>query len=111
GVLKTFTAVLSIARLQASRSIPDPAVFDPAELAADMAELYEPVCEEKELQFDAELERHLTVRANREFLAQALANLMDNACKYTPVGGAVKLRVRRRSSGEVEFSVTDTGPG
>jgi len=31
--------------------------------------------------------------------------------KYTPAGGAIMLRVRRRSSGEVEFSVTDTGPG
>ena len=111
GVLKTFGAVLSIARLQAVRAIPDPQVFDPAELAADMAELYEPVCEEKGLTFEAELGGELTVRANREFLAQALANLLDNACKYTPVGGAVMLRVRRRSSGEVEFSVTDTGPG
>jgi signal transduction histidine kinase len=40
-----------------------------------------------------------------------LANLLDNACKYTPAGGAVMLRVRRRSNGEIEFSVTDTGPG
>jgi signal transduction histidine kinase len=51
------------------------------------------------------------VRGNREFLAQALANILDNAVKYTPAGGAIMLRVRRRSSGEVEFSVTDTGPG
>lgn len=41
----------------------------------------------------------------------ALANILDNAMKYTPSGGAITLRVRRRSSGEVEFSVTDTGPG
>ena len=51
------------------------------------------------------------MRGNREFLAQALANILDNAVKYTPAGGAIMLRVRRRSSGEVEFSVTDTGPG
>jgi len=44
-------------------------------------------------------------------MAQALANLIDNAVKYTPEGGAVMVRARRRSSGEVEFSVTDTGPG
>ena len=111
GVLKTFGAVLSIARLQAAGAAPDPQIFDPADLAADMSELYEPFCEEKDLDFSAELTKDLTVRGNREFLAQAVANLLDNAVKYTPPGGAIMLRVRRRSSGEVEFSVTDTGPG
>ncbi|MDB5477333.1 MAG: sensor histidine kinase [Phenylobacterium sp.] len=111
GVLKTFTAVLSIARLQAAGSAPDPTLFDPGELAADISELYEPLCEDKEIDFAAELTKGLQVRGNREFMAQALANLLDNAVKYTPGGGAIMLRVRRRSSGEVEFSVTDTGPG
>lgn len=111
GVLKTFGAVLSIARLQAAGQAPDPVVFDPAELGADIAELYEPLCEDKDIDFDAEFAKDLTVRGNREFLAQALANILDNAVKYTPAGGAIMLRVRRRSSGEVEFSVTDTGPG
>ncbi|MFC3070946.1 sensor histidine kinase [Phenylobacterium soli] len=111
GVLKTFNAVLAIARLQAAGSAPDPVLFDPAELAADISELYEPLCEDKGIDFAAELTKGLQVRANREFMAQALANLLDNAVKYTPAGGAIMLRVRRRSSGEVEFSVTDTGPG
>ena len=111
GVLRTFSAVLAIARLQAAGPAPDPATFDPAELAAGVAELYEPVCEEKGLEFRAELTPQLTARGNREFVAQAVANLLDNAVKYTPPGGAVVLRVRRRSSGEIEFSVTDTGPG
>ena len=111
GVLKTFQAVLAIARLQAAGAAPDPTSFDLAELAADVAELYEPLCEEKGLEFGAELERGLVVRANRDFMAQALANVLDNAVKYTPSGGAVMLRVRRRASGEVEASVTDTGPG
>ena len=111
GVLRTFSAVLAIARLQAAGPAPDPGAFDPSELAADVAELYEPVCEEKGLEFRAELTPQLTARGNREFVAQAVANLLDNAVKYTPEGGAVVLRVRRRSSGEIEFSVTDTGPG
>ncbi|ODT62666.1 MAG: histidine kinase [Phenylobacterium sp. SCN 69-14] len=111
GVLKTFSAVLAIARLQAAGQAPDQVVFDPAELAADLADLYEPTCEDKGLEFGAELAKDLQVRGNREFLAQALANLLDNAIKYTPAGGAIMLRVRRRSSGEIEFSVTDTGPG
>ncbi|WP_091741805.1 sensor histidine kinase [Phenylobacterium immobile] len=111
GVLKTFGAVLAIARLQAAGAALEAAPFDPADLAEDIAELYGPVCEDKGLDFDAEFARGLAIRGNREFLAQALANLLDNAVKYTPTGGAVMLRVRRRSSGEVEYSVTDTGPG
>ncbi|MBX3479929.1 MAG: HAMP domain-containing histidine kinase [Caulobacter sp.] len=111
NVLATFNAVLAIARLQAAGRAPDPKPFDPGQLASDMAELYEAVCEDKGLDFKAELTPRLTVNGAREILAQALANLLDNAIKYTPAGGAVMLRVRRRSSGEVEFSVTDTGPG
>ncbi|MFN4296112.1 MAG: sensor histidine kinase [Brevundimonas sp.] len=109
-LLKTFNTVLAIARLQASRE-PQTEVFDAADLAADMAELYEPAAEDKGLEFDSEVHKGLMIRANRPFLAQALANLIDNAIKYTPPGGAVMLRARRRSSGQVEFSVTDTGPG
>lgn len=109
-LLKTFNTVLAIARLQ-SGGAPDPQVFDAADLAADMAELYEPAAEEKSLEFSAEIERGLSVEGNQPFLAQALANLIDNAIKYTPPGGAVMLRARRRSSGEIEYSITDTGPG
>jgi signal transduction histidine kinase len=110
-VLKTFNAVLAISRLQAAGQAPNPEPFDPSALAASVSELYEPLCEEKAVAFAAELSRGLTVKGNREFIAQALANLLDNAVKYTPEGGAVMLRTRRRSSGEIEFSVTDTGPG
>jgi signal transduction histidine kinase len=109
-LLKTFNTVLAIARLQAGGA-PDPQVFDAADLAADMAELYEPAAEDKGLEFSAEIERGLMVEGNQPFLAQALANVIDNAIKYTPTGGAVMLRARRRSSGEIEYSVTDTGPG
>ena len=110
-LLKTFNTVLAIARLQAVSEAPDPTVFDAGELGVDLAELYGPAAEDKGLEFGSEIAGGLTVRANRAFIAQALANLIDNAIKYTPAGGAVMLRARRRSSGEVEFSVTDTGPG
>ena len=111
GVLRTFNAVLAIARLQAAGDAPDQALFDPAALTADMAELYEPLCEDKGLDFKSEVTPGLKLKGNREFIAQALANMLDNAVKYTPAGGAVMLRLRRRSSGDFEFSVTDTGPG
>jgi signal transduction histidine kinase len=111
GVLRTFSAVLAIARLEAAGNAPDQALFDPGVLAADVSELYEPLAEDKGQEFKAELTPGLTLKANREFVAQALSNILDNALKYTPKGGAVMLRVRRRASGDIEFSVTDTGPG
>jgi signal transduction histidine kinase len=111
GVLRTFAAVLAIARLEAAGDAPDQAAFDPGALAVDVAELYQPLCEDKSLEFKSEITPGLSLRGNREFIAQALANILDNAVKYTPEGGAVMLRVRRRSSGDIEMSVTDTGPG
>jgi signal transduction histidine kinase len=48
--------------------------------------------------------------ADRGRIRRVLANLLDNAIKYTPAGG-VTFRLRRTSQAEIEFSVTDTGPG
>jgi signal transduction histidine kinase len=111
GVLRTFAAVLSIARLEAVSDAPGQSEFDPGELAADVAELYEPLAEDKGVSFEMEIQPGLRMRGNREFVAQAVANMLDNAAKYTPDGGAIMLRVRRRASGDVEMTVTDTGPG
>lgn len=111
GMLGTFATVLAIARLETAGAVTDPRPFDSRQLAADVADLYEPVCEERGLGFHTELAPGLNARGNREFVAQALANLLDNAIKYTPCGGEVTLRSQRRGSGEVEFSVIDTGPG
>ena len=109
-LLKTFNTVLAIARLQAG-GVHDPKPFDAGRLGQDMAELYEYAGEEKEIAFEAEVETGLMIEGNQPFLAQALANLIDNAIKYTPEGGAVMFRARRKSNGEVEFSVTDNGHG
>jgi signal transduction histidine kinase len=111
AVLRTFSAVLAISRLEAAGRIANPKVFDASDLASGVAELYEALCEEKGQSFGMELGRGLAVKGDRDFVAQALANLLDNAVKYTPEGGAVMLRTRRRGSGEIEITVTDTGPG
>jgi signal transduction histidine kinase len=111
GVLSTFNTVLAIARLQSAGEAPDQSLFDAGDLTAKIAELYAPLCEDRGIDFQFEATPYLRVKGNQEFISQALANLMDNAVKYTPSGGAIMLRLRRRASGEVEFSVTDTGPG
>ena len=109
-LLKTFQAVFSISRLQSQGKAPDLKVLDPASLCRDLAELFEPAATDKGLEFDSEINDGILIMGNRDFLAQALSNLLDNAIKYTEKGG-VSLRLRRQQSGEVEISVTDTGPG
>jgi signal transduction histidine kinase len=111
GVLRTFSAVLAIARLESAGDAPGRTVFDPEALIVSVAELYAPLAEDKGVDFRIETAPGLKVEGNREFIAQAVANLLDNAAKYTPGGGAIMLRTRRRASGDVEISVTDTGPG
>ena len=109
-LLRTFQTVFSIARLQSQGQVPDAKRFSASDLARDMAELYEALAEDKGLEFAAEITNGLYIYGNRDFMAQALANLLDNAIKYTPKGG-ITFRLRLTSSDEIEFSVTDTGPG
>ncbi|WP_081714502.1 sensor histidine kinase [Asticcacaulis sp. AC466] len=110
-LLRTFQTVFSMSRLQAQGQAPDQVVFSATELAEDMAELFEAVASDKGLEFDFEIDKNIRALGNRDFLAQALSNLLDNAIKYTPVPGGVTFRMRHTSQREIEFSITDTGPG
>ncbi len=110
-LLSTFNAVLRIARLEAGEKRSPLEAMDLVDVAQDLAELYEPVCEDKSIDFVSECPDSAALQGDRGLVSQAVANLLDNAVKYTPTGGAIALRVRRRRSGELEIAVTDTGPG
>lgn len=81
-LIKTFNALLSIARMEAGAGTGQWAPLDASALVADVAELYEPVAEERGLVLRAEAEDKLPIRGDRQLLGQALANLVDNAIKY-----------------------------
>ncbi len=76
----------------------------------DTLDLYEDTAEDRGVALRAQAADHLVVRADRQRLRQVLANLVDNALKYTPSGGEVVVSARR-DGGDVEISVTDTGIG
>ncbi len=109
-ILGTFNALLRIAQAEAGTSREDSQPLDMARIAGDAAELYAPLAEEKGLALHTELASGLTVRGNRHLLSQTVANLLDNAIKYTPAGGEVLVSLVRDGNGCL-LSVADTGPG
>jgi signal transduction histidine kinase len=110
AMIATFNALLDIARAEAGSERGGFEEVDLATLGRDLADLYRPVAEDAQLRFEYQCGPGLAMRANHHLLAQAVANLLDNAIKYTPPGGRVGLDVARGTSGPV-ISVTDSGPG
>jgi heavy metal sensor kinase len=79
-------------------------------IIGEVVELYENIAEDKHIAVATNVEAGLTVAADATRLRQVLANLVDNAIKYTPAGGRVEVSARREGS-FVRFDVADTGAG
>jgi len=109
-LLDTFAALLRIARIEAGGHAANFKSVDLAALAQDAAELYEALAEENQLRFSIQVDDSIALNGDRDLLFQALANLLDNAVKYTPAGGEVSLQLRR-SGTAADITVSDTGIG
>jgi signal transduction histidine kinase len=109
-LIGTFNALLLIAETDAGTTRAAMTVLDLTSVAADVAELYEPLAEERKVKLALTPSRDVAIEGNRSLIAQALANLVDNAIKYTPPGGKVQIGARPGADG-VELSVADSGPG
>jgi signal transduction histidine kinase len=83
---------------------------DVAALARELVELYTPEAAERQLALAYEGDVDATLSGNRQLLAQALVNLIENAIKYVPPGGRIGVNVTRTAQA-IELSVADNGPG
>jgi signal transduction histidine kinase len=115
-LIKTFNALLLIARLEAGALDATAETFDVAALARNMAELYEPVAEDAGLRLEDRAEAGVVVHANRQLIGQAIANLLDNAIKYgrpssAPVGASDIVVAVEAAAGQARLIVADHGPG
>lgn len=107
---RTLGALLRIAEAQGGAATAEIAPLDLGQLAAEMVDLYEPVAAQRHVELRAGTCDPAIVRGSRQLLAHALANLIDNALKFTPEGGRVDVQLLRDASG-LQLVVADSGPG
>jgi signal transduction histidine kinase len=116
-LIKTFNALLMIARIEAGSPEGAMAEVDASAIVRDVAELYEPVADETGVELTVEAPQPVLIKASRELLGQALANLIDNAIKHSaPVEGEphppLKVVVTTARDGDsLVLRVADNGPG
>jgi signal transduction histidine kinase len=123
GLIRTFNALLMIARAESGQARGDMDDFDAADVARGIHELYEPLAEDDGMTLRVKVET-APIHANRELISQALANLVENAIKYgkpditvqplAPTAETDRKEIlieAKRVGDRVLLSVTDRGPG
>src|SRR5262249_31489719 len=116
GLIRTFNALLMIARAESGQARDNMVDVDVAEIARGVGELYEPLADEKGITLKVEADGAAPVHGNRELISQALANLVDNAIKYGApdrerVNGAA-ITIKAKGEGErILLTVADGGRG
>jgi signal transduction histidine kinase len=108
--LTIVTALLRIAEIEHSRRLEGFGQVQLAPLVREVGDLYEPIAEDKHVTLRVEAANGAIVHGDRDLLFEAVANLVDNAVKFTPEGGRVTLALLRRD-GEDVIQVKDTGSG
>ena len=117
SLIRTFNALLLIARAESGQAREDMGDVDTAEIVRGVADLYEPLADEKGLDLTIAAPAPAVVKGNRELISQALANLVDNAIKYAKPGLGIngaraEILVSAREDGDrIMLSVADHGPG
>ena len=108
--ITTVTALLRISEIEAGlrRSAFGP--VDLAEVCREVYDLYEPMAEMKHIAFTLQADEKVPMTGDAELLREALANLVDNAIKFTPEGGVVQMSADALPEGP-RVKVSDNGPG
>ena len=110
-LIGTFNALLLIAEAEAGSVRETMHQFDLCEVIEGIGELYGPLAEEKALTFSVKRSAEsCVINGNHNLISQALANLVDNAIKYTPSGGTILVALETQPAG-ASLIVADDGPG
>jgi signal transduction histidine kinase len=108
--LAIITALLRLAEIENSRRSAAFSTVSLHEILREVCDVYEPIAENKKVDLRVEAQHQLDVRGDRDLLFEAVANLVDNAIKFTPEGGRVDINLIREND-ETIVRVSDTGCG
>ena len=109
-IVETLNSILRISQAQAGVASGHFVTFDLSHVVTDVIEFYEDLEEEKDIAIERNIVGGAQANADKPLITQAIANLIDNAIKYTPGGGKVSVTLTR-SDAFVECTVADNGPG
>ena len=108
-LLVTFTAILRISRIETEKQRSHFKPLDLSSLLQDVAAFYEPLAEDKQITLDVNV-TGAPLTGDRDLLFQAYANILDNAVKFTPVGGGIRIDMAI-DKGRTKIEVFNTGRG
>jgi signal transduction histidine kinase len=108
--LSIITAILRLAEIEKHQRSAGFGKVALADLIREVGDMYEPIAEDKGIALRVHSPHELNVHGDRDLLIEAVANLVDNAIKFTPAGGQVEIGLFRGNSENI-VRVNDTGPG
>src|SRR6266849_2175753 len=108
--LTIITALLCLAEIENSRRSSGFGDVALHEMLREVCDIYEPIAENKNIALQVAVRHRRSVRGDQDLLIEAVANLVDNAIKFTPEGGKVNIELLQENS-ETIVRVTDTGCG
>jgi signal transduction histidine kinase len=108
--LSIVTAILRLAEIENSERLAGFGIVALADIVSEVGDMYEPIAEDKGIALLVDSQHELSAHGDRDLLIEAVANLVDNAIKFTPAGGRVEIGLFR-GDGENIVRVKDTGSG
>jgi len=110
-LLDTINTMLMISRTESGVDRPPQERIEAAGLVREACDLYEPAASDKGIILTCRIEEAVDVAGDKRMVRRMIANLIDNAIKYTPSGGSVDVRLSRDASRQVLLTVSDSGIG